>query len=105
VIHIKSRLPTFEEIDKMIEEEFMSSGIVESFNRIEPSDPSVRGKYSTRLNIDEKLDTYKTIRAKVKQYVNEELLKALVEIGSTYKCSKIVQPDIDEYIKRAAECR
>ncbi len=71
MIHIKSRLPTFEEIDKMIEEEFMSSGIVESFNRIEPSDPSVRGKYSTRLNIDEKLDTYETIRAKVKQYVNE----------------------------------
>ena len=105
MFNITSRLPTFEEIEKMIEEEVMNSGIVESINRIEPTDPSVRGKYSTRLNIDETLDTYETVREKVRQYVNEELLKALVEISSTYKCSKIVKPDIDEYIKRADEWR
>jgi hypothetical protein len=97
-------LPTYEEIEKMIEEEIMLSGIVESVE-VKPTDPSVRGKYSTRLNIDETLDTYETVREKVRQYVNEELLKALVEISSTYKCSKIVKPDIDEYIKRAAEWR
>jgi len=98
-------LPTYEEIEKMIEEEIMNSGIVESVKVIEPTDPSVRGKYSTRLNIDEKLDTYETVRAKVKQHVNEELLKSLVKISNTYKCAKIVKSDIDEYIKRATEWR
>ena len=101
--HIKPRFPTYEEIEKMIEEEIMNSGIVESVKVIEPTDPSSRGKYSTRLNIDEKLDTYETVRAKVKQHVNEELIKALVEIGSTYKCAKIVDPTFDEYVKYVAE--
>lgn len=105
MLNIKSRLPTYEDIEKMIEEEIMNSGIVESVKVIEPTNPSARGKYSTRLNIDKKLDTYETIRAKVKQYVNEELIKVLVEIGSTYKSSKIVKPTFDEYVEYIADHR
>lgn len=84
MINIRSRLPTYEEIEKMIEEEFKNHPMVEDVSPIEIKDPSVRGKYSTRLNIDEKLDDINSIREKVKYYVNEEVFNAFVEIGKEY---------------------
>jgi hypothetical protein len=88
MINIKDKLPTYEEIEKMIEEEFRNHPIVEDVSRIEISDPSVRGKYSTRLDIDEKLDDINSIREKIRHYVNEEVFKAVVEINKKY-CGKL----------------
>jgi Flp pilus assembly protein TadD len=102
VSHIKSRLPTPEEIEKMIEEEIMASGIVDSV-KVEPRDPSIRGKYSTRLKIDEKLDDYVSIRAKVRQYVYEELTNMLIEISSKYDHSKYADLTFDDYVEHIKE--
>jgi hypothetical protein len=84
MINIKDRLPIYDEIEKMIEEEFRNHPMVEEVSKIEVSDPSVRGKYSTRLYIDEQLDDINSIRAKIRNYVNEEVCKAIVEIGKEY---------------------
>lgn len=77
-----------EEIEKMIIEEFRKHPMVDEVNYIEIPNPSVRGKYSTRLDIDETLDDINSIREKVKHYVNNEVFRALVEVGERYMSKK-----------------
>ena len=72
----------------MIEEEFRNHPMVEEVSRIEISNPSKRGKYSKRLEIDEKLDDINSIKEKVKSYVNDEVFKAFVDVYEEYGSKK-----------------
>lgn len=81
VVEVKGKVSAYEKIDKMIEEEFRNHPLVAEVRSVEPVDPSVRGKYSTKLNIDEKLDDMSLLREEVRRYVNEEVFSAFLKLA------------------------